>query len=258
MATGDVKIGMRGRGFSADIRTGKIRAMFLLAPDIVWFHARDQHLAIMLGFRKRWLANKDVNFRDPDKRMAPIRGDLPEAGANLTSIKSIFFVLRPKNRKREGGQTLEDIAGDFFTRSEAWEGLEFGGTFGPKRGQQFVALPIGITKDSLGRTKSKWSTPERFKRTTKRGGAKALVSFRLKSGALILWHKKKAPRGATDSQGRARQFIYLPAFQLVSGVKRRARFRFFSTWAGEDQKQRERLAKILDLSLKDMVDGKRR
>lgn len=258
MVAGDVKIGAKGSGFSGEIRTARIRAMFLVAPDVVWFHTRDQLFAIMAGFRKRWIAAKDVNFRDGDKKMSPIRSTLPPDSPSLSALKSIFFVLQPANKRRQSGENLQDIRGDFFTRSKAWQGLEFGGQFGPTHGQQFVAIPIGITKDSLGRTKSKWSTPERFKRATKRGGAKSLVSFRLKSGALVLWHKKKASRGSTDAAGHARKFVYLPAFQLVKSVKRRARLRFFDTWTGDEQRQQERLDKILTLSIADILNAKRR
>lgn len=214
--------------FSATIKSKHLERAFRRAPALIFPLFRDQVFRIVAGFRKRWLTAHRVKFTKSPGSNFPLLGKVPSSlpkGPRGGEAKRIVFVVVPP--KGEKGKALDEIKAAIFSVSEAWLGLEKGGTSRAKGGGK-LAIPIGITLDAKGRVKGKWNSPEKFTRANKKGRAKVLVAiFNPTRGTTILYHQKAV--GA----GKKKHYVYLPAYLLEDSVTQPRILHFYKTWDSE-------------------------
>ncbi len=211
--------------FSATIRSKHLVQAFRRAPALVFPLFRDQVFRVVAGFRKRWLAAHSVKFTRGNAFNFPLLSKVPTSlpkGPRGGEAKRIVFVVVPG--RGETGKDLGSISAAVFSISKAWLGLEEGGTTRAKGGGK-LAIPIGITLDARGRVKGRWNSPEKFTRANKKGKAKVLVAiFNPTTGNTILYHQK-----ATGA-GKAKHYVYLPAYLLEDKVDQPRILHFYKTW----------------------------
>lgn len=227
--------------FSAEIKWKHIERAFDRAPKVAFPVVRDQVFRIVAGFRKRWLAAHRVEFQGGPARNFPLLGKVPTSlpgGAKGGAAKRIVFVVVPP--KGQQGKDLDSIKAEVFSISKAWLGLEEGGTQRAKGGGK-MALPIGVTLDTKGRAKSKWSTPEKFVRANKKGKAKVLVAIYNPTRQTTILYWQKSVGG-----GKRKHYVYLPAYLLEDKVDQPAILNFYKTWDAEAGNRTKVAKAILD------------
>jgi hypothetical protein len=219
--------------FTATADLGKIAALFDRAPRVVWTRMRDVFGAIFGSHRREFLARTKVKMED-------MRAESPNSRAVTQSgfarARTFFYKVYPQQRSPQSGARpdLGAISGQSFTHSAVALGLERGGTF-RAQGGDYLALPIGITLDSLGRPKSRWARPALFARGKNPKDLVVLRDFENPGEAPILFWKRRRGRGG-------RNVDFEPAFMLVRSVTRRPLLGFMRTW-GELAGDRDRRLK---------------
>ena len=244
----------RSGPLSFSITDDVIERLFRVVPRITWEAIRDMVGGVFGSHRREWLAAKKVDFREKGGLRAGNLSSRDSVPGGFHGRRTFFYRVFPANKKAPAGRTpdLSEISGETFTRSEVAEGLEFGGTHRPKGGR-FLPIPIGITLDSLGRPKSKWVTPSKYRRASPKND---LVTFRRQPGGPLVLHQRRrkgkvannAPGAVSrvGAQGDARRDVFLPAYVLVPRVTRRARLKFYDTWDGMAADRDRRLSAAAD------------
>lgn len=238
-----------------DINNPEVGRLFERAPAKMFFHVRDTVGAIMGSHRREFLARTDVKFKNRGMRVNNVasRATLSSGSATSWDVRrSFIYEVSPEGKTVPEGQKpdLSKIAAGSATTSPAALGLEKGGTFRPTKGR-YQALPIGITLDSLGRVKGKWTSPTRFAQGKT---PKEIVALKKKGAAgkqpnFVLWWRKKTGRG------KGRKEVLLPAFLLVPRVTRKPRLKYLETWRNLEADRSVRLAAMMDRAEKDMQGG---
>lgn len=246
---------LEGDAARIDINNPRVGDLFAKAPAVMFFHVRDTVGAIMGSHRREFLARTEVKFKGGGMRVGNITGRASLSSGPATSWdvrRSFIYEVSPVDKVPPPGVTpdLAQIAAASATTSPAALGLEKGGTFPPREGR-YQALPIGITLDSLGRVKGKWTSPTRFLQGKQK---KELVAVRKLAGPgrqpnLVLYWKKKTGRG------KGRKEVLLPAFLLVPRVTRKQRLKYLETWKNLEANRGERLRAMLDRAAKEMQNG---
>lgn len=248
-------------GLQLELSTGRIRVLFQKAPLATFKRTREAFAEILSGHREQWLASKNAEFRGGGLNPTSLRSSDPTASGWFRR-RSFFFVVKP-SAKAVNGQVpdLESIQAEAFTESPVAQGLEEGGESRAK-GRRFLALPIGVTLDAAGRPKSRWNTPERFKRFANN----KLVSIRMPGTKSPVLYQVKRGRRAAEQTGAVMQIgegrkkkrdrrILLPAYVLVPQVRRQRRLRFLETWDRLDADRGRRLGTGLARVVKELDGG---
>lgn len=233
----------------------RVQRLFERAPRVTFFHIRDAMGRIFGSHRREWLQRKDVNFR-----RGGMRADRLRQGAGVGASQSsatFFYRVMPQQKTVPEGQRvdLSDITGESFSESDVALGLETGGTFTAQR-SRMIAIPIGVTLDRLGRPKSKWVTPTRFRRSSARNKlvliqqrGKAPILFQVKGGGT----RSGKRRGGTKSKSKR---VLLPAYMLVPRIQRRPRLKYLHTWDTMGSGRGRRLREALDRIVRDIERGR--
>lgn len=250
--TSNARVDVGGVG-SVEVLAKSVGQTIEAIGPLMFKHYRDAIGRAFGRHRREWLQRTLAKFRTGGMRVGPIGQS--SAPANAGEAKRRFFYrVTPAEKVLPPGAdaraALEALGGESYSGSPVAAGLEFGGTH-RARGEQFLAIPIGVTLDKLGRPKARWATPSAFARTSP---GKELLALRL-DGSLKLYQvvsgRTKAAQqtpGAVSRvqdrpRGRGLARALLPAYQLVRSVRRKPLLRFYATWdelqADRDQVFRE-------------------
>jgi hypothetical protein len=255
------------------IRTGefqvdasRVERTFARYPRLTWFHLRDTIGGIMGSHRREWLQRTRVDFSTRNGMRAGNLTSRAAGSAGFARQRTFFYRIEPQSRRPGPRATLDEIRAETFTESRVALGLEQGGTFRPKR-SRWIAIPIGVTLDSLGRPKSRWHTPQSYLRASARN---KLISLRLGTRNPIVYQVKGGGSRAaarqsgaitalrdrpTGNRRRARR-ILLPAYQLVRSVTRKPLLRYLETWEELASDRDRRFARMFDRIQEDVDRGK--
>lgn len=238
-----------------DINNPEVGALFGRAPAVMFWHVLDTVGAIMGSHRREFLARTEVKFKGGGMRVGNLssRATLSSGPATSWDVRrSFIYEVTPVSKEvpKDTKPDLAQIAAASATTSPAALGLEKGGTFGPREGR-YEALPIGITLDSLGRVKGKWTSPTRFQAGKTK---KEIVALRKKGVTgkqpnLVLYWRKKTGRG------KGRKEVLLPAFLLVPRVTRKQRLKYLETWRNLEADRGARLSGMLTRAAQEMERG---
>lgn len=256
--TENVRVNVPGAG-SVEVLARSVGRTIEAVGPLMFRHYRDAVGRVFGRHRREWLTRTLAKFRANGMRAGPIGTSVKPANPG-DARRRFFYNVTPAAKTLPPGTdlrvALDSIRGETYSGSEVAEGLEFGGTF-RALGGKFLAIPIGVTLDSLGRPKPRWATPAAFARTSP---TKKLVALRL-DGTLKLYQvvsgRTKAAqqtpgavsRLADRPRGRGLARALLPAYQLVRSVTRRKLLRFYATWdelqADRDQVFRQAHDRVL-------------
>ncbi len=217
------------------VTKGETLALFAQMPRDVFKALRFYMDRSFKSFRETFPEKADI---DPNRRDV-----LRQRNKFLSGDRrGFFYEINPPRDQIPAVPDLRTLRASVSSFSRAALGLEVGGTSTAKGGG-YLALPIGFTKDSLGRTKTKWTTPKKFATATQT--RKDLVSIERPGGARILYWRKRVPKSFSGPvhRGAGRKssspgYILVPVFMLVRSVNRKARLHFFRTWTEEDTTRR--------------------
>ena len=232
--SGELKVTtLRGGFIELGVDARQVVDLFRVLPGLTFFHVRDLFGQIFGSHRREWLRRKEVTFRSGGMQVG-------EGARFLTGSRGRSFTYQvfPESKTPEKPR-LSDIHGETYTESEAAQGLELGGRFASRR-SRFIPIPIGITRDALGRTKSAYvargegdSGVRRFARTHDTVTLPSKANPRVQ---VIYWKRMRNTRRGTGGKfigprnRAATGYDLVPAFLLVDGVIRKARLRFIDTW----------------------------
>jgi len=256
-------------GFAVTIGTGRLLSLFDRTPRLAFRHIRDAVGGMFGSHRREWLQRTQVEFSARGgMRAERLNSRQPPAAAGFNSARTFFYKVQPQAKRVAPGvePRLQDITAETYTQSRVALGLEVGGTFRAK-GSRFLAIPIGVTLDSLGRPKSRWATPGSYRKASANN---ELVSLKLRGKYPVLYQVKGGgSRRAASQQGAfsllsdrpqgrrsTGRRILLPAYQLVPAVTRRAILRYVATWEDLEQDRARRLTQAADNILADIDSGK--
>lgn len=263
------RLGAFGKGSEFRITSGTLFSLFERTPRLVYRHVRDAVGGSMGSHRREFLAGTRVEFSERQGMYARNLDSRPASGGTTFSDRrSFFYKVFPESKTlAKGAQVdLEDIYGEAYTRSPVAQGLELGGVFRGKSGKGLLAIPIGITRDSLGRVKSRWATPTLYKKAS---GNNRLVAIRFKRWPRLYQVKAGGSRKAAAAPGaftpisarptgnrRTASRILIPAYQLVPLVRRRKLLGFLDTWDSLESDRTRRFKRALANVVEDIDRGK--
>jgi hypothetical protein len=263
--TENARVDLAGAG-SVEVLAQQVGRTVQAIGPLMFKHYRDAVGRVFGRHRREWLARTLARFRSRGIRVGPIgSGAQPATGAEAQ--RRFFYRVDPAAKElpagADAGAALKALGGEAYSGSPVAEGLEKGGTF-RARGGAWMAIPIGVTLDKLGRPIPRWATPQAFARSSP---GKQLVALRLGEGPPKLYQvvsgrtkKAKTVSGALTlvgdrPQGRGLARALLPAYQLVRSITRRPLLRFYATW---DELQTDRdsvFAQAQDRLVKELEDG---
>lgn len=252
-------ISHKGDLVSTGIDFEQVNELFRRFPGATFYWIRDL-VGRFYGLHQReWRRRRQVTFREGGMR-EQVQGERFLRGRRGGSF---LYKVFPEN-KRPSSPDLRQIRGEAYTESVPALGLETGGAFRARSGGS-LAIPIGITKDSLGRTKSAYTA----RRNTKAGAFESgvrrfarthqtvvLPSKNDRNVRVIYWRRNLARMGGAKQHGPKRKgYELVPAFLLVKGVLRRARLRYIQTWHELDAERRARYQEALQSILQEVTGG---
>lgn len=222
--------------------------LFGRAPRVVYKHLRDALGGMYGEHRREWLAKKQVQFERGGLQAATVGSRASAAAGTFDARRTFTYDVHPEQREvAEGTKVdLNQLSAEAGTSSPVALGLERGGSFTANNGKQ-IPIPIGITLDSRGRVKSRWTTPKRFIEASAK--QKELVPIRMRSGKEALFWKKPLGRG------KNKRFALLPAYQLVDRVNRKPRLHYYDTWDALQASRDRRLSRANGNAVKEIEGG---
>lgn len=254
-----------GRLGSVEILAKAVGQTIEAIGPLMFKHYRDAVGRIFGRHRREWIQRTLAKFRDKGLRVSPI-GSGVKAANRQDAMRRFFYNVEPKAKTLPPGAdaraALESLHGEAYAGSKVAEGLEFGGTHRAKSGKM-LAIPIGITLDSLGRPKGRWAWPSGYRRANP---GKELLALRL-DGRLKLYQvtsgRTKAAQQTVGAlslrkdrpRGRGMARVLLPAYVLVRSVTRKPVLRFYATW---DELQADRdmvFQQAQDALMKELPNG---
>lgn len=214
----------------------EVQFLFAAAPRATFKWMRDWMGRIFGSHRREWLERTAVRVGVSGGANFDRSGFY---GGLFGRARSFRYVIEPSQQAIPDHPDLSQIRASVFTDSRAALGLELGGTWRNVHGKRFLAIPLKRARNSLGKKKRPYQTPE-----TARAAGKTFFSFRAKrTGKLYL--AELIAKGA----GKNKRFAFKPTYLLVREVHQKPVLRFLQTWkeleAGRMQRLEEAKQKIL-------------
>ena len=246
--TSDARVSF-GDGGAVDVIARKLGQTLQAIGPLMFRHYRDALGRTFGRHRREWLNRTLARFRRGGLRAGPI-GQSSRPSSAAEARRRFFYEIEPQAKVLPAGAdasaSLAALRGEAYSGSPVAEGLEVGGTF-RARGGGWLALPIGVSLDRLGRPIPRWATPEAFRRNSPRGELIALALERGRPPKLYQVVKGRTKRAQSTAgalsltsdrpRGRGLARALLPAYQLVRQVRRKPLLRFYATW---DELQQDR------------------
>lgn len=226
-------------GVSVVVDDQEVANMFAAAPKRTFIGMRDYVGQVSGSFRRTWL----------EVAKAQVKG--PRSDALLRTFK---YKITPSQGQVPDKPDLSEISAKYETTSPILLGLEKGGTYGPKLGSRYLAIPLkgGPAFNSLGVKKKEYASPKVARAS---GGAstafgtnaKAKTFFTFKSAAGKLFLAQLFSKGA----GKNRKYWFQLVWHLQKSITVLPRLRFLATW---EAMAPDRSRRLIDTKAKIMAD----
>lgn len=261
---GDVFV--RADPFGYGVKAEEIADLFNRFPAVAFHHYRDTLGSIFGSHRRRWLERTQAKLDQAKGLRAEKPNSRKQFSRSRVGRRTVFYRIYPRQTKNKDGSfkrfssksgdapSLSQISGEAFTTSQVALGLEQGGVRKPKKGRA-LAIPIGVTLDSVGRPKSRWRTPSKYLKASPKN--KLLLLALDKGKPPLLYQVRGSGKKALSTAGAVsqaadkgriggRRRVLLPAYRLVPQVRTRPVLRFMATWDELEPDRRRRWGRAMD------------
>lgn len=229
-------------GLAIRVSDEEIASLFKAAPRRTFLGMRDYVGQISGSFRREWLRYVMGAIKGPRKEYL---------------FRSFTYDVTPKQSEVPNPIDLGAIRARYVTTSAILLGLEKGGTYGPKSGSRYLAIPIpgGPAMSASGVKKKAYASPQVARASgigadQLAGSAKAKTFFTFvnKQG------KKFIAQLFSKGRGAGQRYWFELAWRLEPKITVRPVLRFISTWRAMEQDRALRL----QLTKAKIVEGIRR
>lgn len=233
-------------GVSVSIDDQEVANLFAAAPRRTFLGMRDYVGQISGSFRRTWL----------EQAKGTIKGPRAE---NL--LRTFKYKLTPAQGEVPDKPDLSQISARYETNSQILLGLEKGGTYGPRAGSRYLAIPLkgGPAFNSLGVKKKEYASPLVARNAglsatvtdpetgQSRTSAKARTFFTFMSKQGKLYLAQLFSKGA----GKNRRYWFELVWHLQTSITVKPRLNFVATW---NAMAPDRSRRLIDTKAKILAD----
>lgn len=213
-------------GVTIQVDDAEVAAMLATFPTEAFVGMRDYIGQCLGSFRRTWLA----------LAMSALKGPRKEA-----LLRTFKYRITPPQGEAPPASGPREITASLETTSAILLGLETGGTYGPKHGSRYLAIPVpgGPVFNSLGIKKPAYSSPKFARMWGGVQGSDWGVAGQQNSSAkaftfFVFYNKKTGKRYLAQlfAKGASskKKYWFALAWRLETKVTVRPVLRFLQTW----------------------------
>lgn len=233
-------------GVSVVVDDQEVANMFAAAPKRTFIGMRDYVGQVSGSFRRTWLEQAKANLKGPRSEQL---------------LRTFKYRITPSQGQVPDKPDLSEISARYETTSPILLGLEKGGTYGPRAGSRYLAIPLkgGPAFNSLGVKKKEYASPKAARASGVSSSfvgptpgelgsvakAKTFFTFMSKQGKLYL------AQLFSKGSGKNRKYWFELVWHLQKSVTVKPKLRFIATW---NAMAPDRSRRLIDTKNKIMAD----